>query len=159
MNNACLIAACAAASRRNNKPKEYATWFTTDNFDLYYIVNFRMYFYFNSLKAVTPIKKPLTNPFGGFIPESVTYIKPITIEGKTIAKSHSFPLKADKCKNGPKKYVEENLERYTTSSVWDSAKEEIIEMYLEEIKNTYGIILERNSISYTTQYCWNIECE
>lgn len=158
MNNACLIAA-TVTSRRNNKPKEYATYFTTDNFDLYYRVNFRMYFHFNSLKAVTPIKEPLTNPSGGFIPESVTYIKPLIIEGRTIAKSHSFPLKADKCKDGPDKYVEANLERYTTSSVWDNAKEEIIEMYLEGIKDTYGITLERNSISYTTQYCWEIECE
>lgn len=159
MNSACIIAACAANSRNN--PINRGPWMYTaciDNkLEIYYKINFRMYFHFNSIRVVRPVEEAYTGSV--YAPVKTLFVQPVIVNARTIAKAYSFSVIASKCPNGPDKYVEDNLERFTNSAVWESAKEEIINEYLENIKQKYNIILDKNSLDYSIQYCWDVDCD
>lgn len=160
MNSACLIAACAAASRRASEQQKnsYAQYFTKD-FDLYYRVIFRKYFYFEEMLLVTPIESPC---YLGSVYAPIKFdaaIKPVKVPAKTLAVAYSFPVRASKCKNGIDNYVKENLELFTSSSVWHFSEQQAIEKYTEELRKELNIEVEPESFRYTTQYCWEIELE
>ncbi len=155
MNSACIIAACAASARRQQESKNYSQYFTKD-LELYYRVNFRMYVHFNSIKAIRPTEDVLIGSI--YAPFKVTMIEPVTIEACSVAKQHSFSLRASKCPKGPDAYVKENLNKYTSSGIWQIAKKEIIDKYKQDIKDKYNIILDDSYLSYSIQYCWEIDC-
>lgn len=160
MNSACIIAACAAASRRasDQQKNNYAQYFTKD-FDLYYRVVFRKYFYFEEITLVTPIESPCY--FGSiYAPIKFdTVIKPVRVPAKTMVITYSFPVRASKCKNGIDNYVKENLELFTSSSVWCFSEQQAIDKYIQELNRELKIKVEPESFRYTTQYCWEIELE
>ena len=160
MNSACLIAACASASRRASEQQQnnYARYFTKD-FDMYYRVTFRKYFYFEEMFLVTPIESPCY--FGSiYAPVKFdTVIKPIRVPTKTLAVAYSFPVRASKCPNGIDAYVRENLERFTTSTIWFNSDKEALDKYISELRNDFNIDADPSSFKYTTQFCWDIELE
>ena len=158
MNNACIIAACAVNSRNQKKAHNmYAHYFDKD-FEIYYHINFRMYLHFRPITVVAPTGE--TFYIGSYYaPVLMNEIKPITLEAQSIAKQHTFSLKASKCKNGPDKYIEEHIDDFTSSQIWGYAKEEIISMYLDKVNKKYNIDLDKSSLDYTTQYCWEVECD
>ena len=155
MNSACIIAACAASARRQQESKNYSQYFTQD-LELYYRVNFRMYVHFNSIKAIRPTEDVLIGSI--YAPFKVTMIEPVTIEACSVAKQHSFSLRVSKCPKGPDAYIKENLNKYTSSGIWQIAKKEIIDKYKQDIKDKYNIILDDSYLSYSIQYCWEIDC-
>lgn len=163
MTSACVIAACAAggyiANTYNNQneqnPAIYAAWSQQKGSILYYRVNFRLYLHFNSINIVEN-----TGDFyvgSVFAPIRTTLLNTVTVEPKTIARSHKFSIDINKCPEGISKYVESNIEKFTNSSVWQAYKEDIINKYLEDIQIKYNVILDKDALDYTTQYCWEIE--
>lgn len=156
MNSACIIAACAAGARRRNEQKNYSQYFDS-NLELYYKVNFRMYIHFNRVKAIRPTEDVYIGSI--YAPFKAIMIEPVLIEACSVAKQHTFSLAASKCPNGPDKYIEENLEKYISSTIWKIDRDEIIEKYKQDIKNKYNIILDNSYLDYSVQYCWEIECD
>lgn len=134
--------------------KENTQFFTRDC-EPYFNVNFKMYLHFNSLQAVTPTEIAYTGSV--YAPIKNIIIKPIVIPANTLVGQYSFSLKNYKCPKGPADFVEKNLLRFTGSAVWDTIKEKLINDYLKFIENKYNIILEKRSLDYTTQYCWEIQ--
>ena len=92
------------------------------------------------------------------------------IEPKSLAVQHTFAISPHKdnsvgigkyLKHDLQKYIEWNLDRFTTSNVWRTSDLEIEKLYKDFIKNTYGISLETRlqDLNYTTQFCYEIELE
>jgi Holliday junction resolvase RusA-like endonuclease len=86
-------------------------------------------------------------------------LKPVFLDAKTIAIEHQFSIRADKCVGGVDNFVKNNLERLTTSGVWYDSDDQALDMYISEINRKYNIDLDRSSLKYTNQFCWEIEPE
>ena len=155
MNSACIIAACAANARRINQQHQNYTQYLSRDFDLYYKINFRMYVHFRPIKII----KPEGDDYIGsvYAPFRATLMVPAQIEAKTVAKQRTFKVKANDCLNGPYKYVKDNLERYTSSDLWQLDKEDIINNYIEEVQKEHNIILDKSYLDYTIQHCWEVD--
>lgn len=154
MNSACIIAACAANARARQQKDNYKQYITNKDFEVYYKVNFRMYLHFNSITIVSPTEKAYLGSI--FAPYEVTCVKPVKVPATTIAKARTFSVQAKKCVNGPDQYVKDNLSRFENSEIWESEKFKIESEYLNDIEKRYNIILDRSSLDYTVQFCWDI---
>ena len=157
MNSAAIIAACAVTARKRNENALYKRYFDKD-LEFYYRVFFRKYLHFNSIKVVIPNNEPLINS-EGIIAQSMTALKTIEVEPKSIAKQYTFTVRASKCPNGIDDYIEDHIKEFEDSGVWGSAEDEIINKYLEEFENKYGYILDKSYLDYNVQYCWEVESE
>ena len=154
MNNACLIAACAAASRRNQNPRLYTTYIDFKD-NTYYKVNFRMYLHFNPIMIVCPEEEGYVGSY--FAPVLTNFIKTVQLESKTIAQQHSFMINSKKCKNGIDKYIENNLESFTGSTIWNLYRNEIIDKYVTDINRKYNIELDKSSVDYSIQFVYEVD--
>jgi hypothetical protein len=161
MNSACIIAACAANGRATTTKQShnnYAHYFTKD-FELYYVIKLRKYYHFEPMTLVTPEESPC---YIGSIYAPVkldVMLKPVFLDAKTIAIEHQFSIRADKCVGGVDDFVKNNLERLTTSGVWYDSDDQVLNKYISEINRKYNIDLDRSSLKYTNQFCWEIEPE
>lgn len=157
MNSACLIAACAVNSRRNNEHKYIKHIDKELNF--YYGVKYRMYLHFNSVEAIIldKINSNLSPTFGDFIPQSCCLTKRITIEPKTICKQHTFSINSKKCPAGIDDYIKDNKSEFEDSSIWDIDKYELINMYKKWVEDKYNVILDDSYLDYNIQFCYEIE--
>jgi hypothetical protein len=157
MNSACIIAACAAgAHNRQKKNHNMYTQYFDKNFEIYYKVNFRMYLHFLPITYVKHTNEVYLGSI--YAPYNQIALETVCTEPKSIAKQHSFTIRANKCPNGPEAYIKDNLEKFTSSDIWKQYKEELINVYLVEMQEKYNIIIDRTALDYTEQFCWNIEC-
>ena len=157
MNNACLIAAAAVIARRNNGHNMYAHYLDRD-FNIYYRFKIRKYYHFEPMMLVKPTYEPCyVGSIYAPILQSEVQLTPVQVEAKSIAIEHCFSIRADKCTNGVDNYIKDNLERLTTSGVWFDSDRQAFDLYITELNRKYNINLDKSSLRYTNQYCWEVE--
>ena len=160
MNSACIIAACASSgyhSVQQNKENKYRLYFTKD-FELYYRVKLRKYYYFEPMTLVKTNYEPCyVGSIYAPILQSDVQITPVRTEAKTVGVEKMFTVYSKNCPNGIDNYVEENLDRYVESGVWSVTDREVLYTYIDELNKKYNIELDKDSLKYTTQYCWEVE--
>ena len=157
MNNACLIAAAAVTARRNNGHNMYAHYFDRD-FNVYYKFKIRKYYYFEPMVLVKPTYEPcyMGSIYAPFC-QSEVQLTPIKVDAKTIAVEHSFSVCEKNCPNGIDNYIKDNLERLINSSIWYDSDRQTLDLYVTELNKKYNINLDKSSLRYTNQYCWEVE--
>ena len=157
MNSACLIAACAVNSRRNNEYK-YKKYIDKE-LNLYYIVKYRMYLHFNSIEAIIldKINSNLSPRLDGFIPQGCSLTKRVKIEPRTICKQYTFSVDSKKCYTGIDDYIKDNKSKFEDSSIWDMYKYELINMYKKWVEDKYNVVLDDSYLDYNIQFCYEIE--
>jgi hypothetical protein len=168
--NAAILAACATGARNSQTQTHagYPVMHLTKDFDVYYNVVFRKYYHFESHTLVKPMAPVEISPISTEI--TPTSMSIVHTEPKSLAMQHTFAVSPQK-EDGPglvrylkhdlQKYIEWNIDRFTTSNVWCTSDLEIEKLYKDFIKNTYGISLETRlqDLNYTTQFCYEIELE
>ena len=157
MNNACLIAAAVVTARRNNGHNMYAHYFDRE-FDTYYRFKIRKYYHFEPMMLVKPTYELcyMGSIYAPFC-ESEVQLTPIRVDARSIAVEHSFTVYEKNCPNGVENYIKDNLERLTTSSVWYDSDKQALDMYVTELNKKHNIDLDKSSLKYTNQYCWEVE--
>lgn len=137
--------------KRNKNPEFYVSYFTKD-FDIYYQVAVRKYYHFEPLNLIKPIGEFYTGSI--YAPYKSLFIEPVQIPGDTVVVEHKFSILASKCPNGIDKYMEENIDRYTQSTVWNGSDRKAINMYLNRLANTYNVNLEADCLDYSNAFYW-----
>ena len=157
MNSACLIATCAAASRRNNNHNMYAHYIDRD-FNIYYRFKIRKYYHFEPMMIVKPTYEPcyMGSIYAPFC-QSQVQLTPIKVDAKTIAVEHSFSVYEKNCPDGVDTYIKDNLERLLNNGVWYDSDRQALDLYITELNRKYNIDLDKSSLRYTNQYCWEVE--
>lgn len=160
MNSACIIAACAAHSRamQNNDERMYVRSIDQD-LNIYFHVIFRMYVHFNSIDIININEnEPLSDFYTGcIIPISTCNLNTIKTIPESIAKEHCFLINSKKCPQGIDRYIADNINEFTDSSIWEIYKDEIIKMYLKRLEEKYNIIIDENYLDYNIQFCYEVE--
>ena len=157
MNSACIIAASAVTARRNNSHNMYAHYFDRD-FNTYYRFKIRKYYHFEPMILVKPMYESCyMGSIYAPILQSEVQLTPVKVDAKTIAVEHSFTVYQKNCPNGIDNYIKDNLERLTNSGVWYDSDRQAIDSYVTELNRKYNINLDKSSLSYTNQYCWEVE--
>lgn len=160
--NSALMTACVAASRNkysNDTKMEFDERTLEFNSDTYYELTVRKYYHFESLTIVAPTERDDALQFyskDSSIPSSTVHIKTVTIPPQTVAKSHCFYLSTEDCSNGVEEYLEKNLNRYTNSSIWDFADEQVAKEYLDYVKRFYNVDLKPECKIMTAQFCTEV---
>ena len=157
MNNACLIASAAVTARRNNGHNMYAHYLDRD-FDIYYKFKIRKYYHFEPMMLVKHTYELcyMGSIYAPFC-ESEVQLTPIKVDARSIAIECSFTVYEKNCPNGVENYIKDNLERLTTSSIWFDSDKQALDMYITELNKKYNIDLDKSSLKYTNQYCWEVE--
>ena len=157
MNDDCLIAAEAVTTHKNNCHNMYAYYFDKD-FDIYYRFKIRKYYHFEPMMLVKPTYEPcyMGSIYAPFC-QSEVQLTPVKIDAKTIAIEHSFSVYEKNCPNGIDNYIKDNLERLTNSGVWYDSDRQALDLYVTELNRKYNIDLDKSSLRYTNQYCWEVE--
>ncbi len=151
--NACLLAAAAmnAARNRNNESVCGTSRISTE---ICFKIRFRMDIHFQPIRIVKITEE--TVAFDDLLVPKFTIINTDDLK---LSKLHTFSLSSKECPQGPDKYVQENLDWYTSSEVWQSAKEEMINNYLIYTKEKYNTDLIEQDLDYTTHYSWEVDYE
>ena len=157
MNSAPIIAACAVNARKR-KQEHYNTYFDKD-FEFYYKVKLRKYYHFEPMTLVKVEDIPHCKPFSKCIPQTEVVIKPVQVEAKSLVVERMFTVYSKNCPNGIDNYIEENLDRYAESGIWYMSDREAVYTYIEELNKKFNIDLDKDSLKYTTQYCWEVESD
>lgn len=139
---------------RNKNPEFYTTYYTK-NFELYYRVNFRKYYHFDSINLVKPVGEFYTGSI--YAPYKSLFITPIQIPGDTLVVSHNFSISCDGIDGDIDKYIEDNIDRFVQSSVWNGSDEKAINMYLKRIADKYNVSLETDCLNYTNAFYWQVD--
>jgi hypothetical protein len=84
-------------------------------------------------------------------------IIPVVVEPESIVNTYIFTVSSKKCKDGIYKYVEDNIDRFKSSEVWDFKHEECMNLYYQHIKDTYSIDAKEFDIDYEIEYRWEID--
>lgn len=157
MNSACLTAAAAVTARRNRGHNMYAHYFDRD-FNIYYRFKIRKYYHFEPMMLVKPTYKPCyVGSIYAPVLQSEIQVTPIKVDARTIAVEHSFSVYERDCPNGIDNYIKDNLERLTVSGVWFDSDRQALDLYVNELNKRYNIDLDPKSLTYTNQYCWEVE--
>jgi hypothetical protein len=151
---ACVIAACASNANRKQPEQNCPSFHLSDNYELYYKVNFKMFIKFKSLTLVKPVGVKEVGSI--YAPLKTIEVRPFKTSSTTFAKAHCFSLLASKCPKGPDKYVKENLEQFTSSTVWQLYRDEIISSYLKYLEQEYSVRLTKESLDYDIEYIWEV---
>ena len=114
-----------------------------------------MYIHFNPIMVVCPEEESYLGSY--FAPVLTNFIKTVQLEPKTVMQQHSFMINRKKCNGGIDKYIKNNLESFTGSTIWNLYSNEIIDKYLSDINRKYNIILTESSLDYSIQYIWEID--
>lgn len=157
MNNACLSAAAAVTARRNSGYNMYAHYFDRD-FNIYYIFKIRKYYHFEPMMLAKTTYEPcyMGSIYAPFC-QSEVQLTPIKVDAKSIAVEHTFTVYEKNCPNGIDNYIEDNLERLTNSGIWFDSDRQALDLYVTELNKRYNIDLDPKSLTYTNQYCWEVE--
>ena len=89
--------------------------------------------------------------------QSEIQLTPVKIDAKTIAIEYSFSVYEKNCPNGVDNYIKDNLERLTNSGVWYDSDRQALDLCVTELNKKYNINLDKSSLRYTNQYCWEVE--
>lgn len=138
------------------RPRLYVTW----NGQTYYKVIVRKYYHFDPMTLVKANYEPCyIGSIYAPIFESDVQLQTVDIEAKTFALEHHFSVPASKCPEGIEEYLKTNLNRFATSTVWYESNKEVTDMYLHHLKLIHNIEVDISTLTYSNQYCWEIECE
>ena len=156
MNSTCLTAA-AVTTCRNNSHNMYAHYFDRD-FNIYYRFKIRKYYHFEPMMLVKPTYEPcyMGSIYAPFC-QSEVQLKPIKVDAKSIAVEHSFSVYEKNCPDGIDNYIKDNLERLINSGIWYDSDRQALDLYVTELNRKYNIDLDKSSLKYTNQYCWEVE--
>lgn len=153
MNPACLIAACAA-SARNTAKSASNSYCATEEVEVYYKVKLRKYYYFEAMTLVSYEGEYLTGSV--YAPITTPFVKPVRVPAQTIAIEDSFYVAASKCPNGVDRYIKDSLGDFSASVTWRENDQKVINKYIGELSSELKIDLDPRSLTYTTQYCWEV---
>ena len=157
MNSASLLGAAAVTARRNNMHNRYAHYFDGE-FDIYYRFKIRKYYHFEPMMLVKPTYEPCyIGSIYAPICQSEVQLTPIKADAKTIAVEHSFWVYEKNCPKGIDNYIKDNLERLINSGVWYDSDRQALDLCVSELNRKYNINLDKSSLRYTNQYCWEVE--
>ena len=95
-------------------------------------------------------KFPMLKLLAGYLPNA----KLVTIDSKTLGKSYMFSFTIDTEKETLNKYIEENLERYLTSEIWQVVDQEATKLYIEEINKEYDFYIKPGQYTCSTSARW-----
>lgn len=155
MNNCHIIAACQVAKKGHNN---YGHYIDFNNGQIYYKVNLRKYYHFEPTLIVTPIYEPLyIGSVYAPICQCEVQVSPVKIEAQTIAIEHCFYVYDKQCPEGIDNYIKKNLNKFITNNVWYDSDRQALDLYTTELNRKYNIDLDKNSLRYTNQYCWEVE--
>lgn len=152
MNTACVITTCATNAR--NVAKDDPSSFFSRDTDNLYRVNLRLYLYFDEIIIAAPVGNFYTGSI--FAPVETLFVKPVTISSQVLAKLHTFSIEAKSLEDAII-YVNNHIDEFKNSIVWNSAESEIVNTYIEAIEEDYNIKLEIPSIKYRTQFIWDVD--
>lgn len=124
-----------------------------------YELSVRKYYYFESIIIVAPTKQGEVSARSfddKYIPASNVYIETVAIPAKIAVRTHCFRISDEDSSNGINKYLEENLNRYTDSSIWEVADAGVAKEYLDYVKRFYNVDLKPECKIMTTQFCTEV---
>lgn len=154
MNSACIIAACAAASRAAQQSNKKANVSAVNNIEIYYKVKLRKYYYFDAMTLVSFVDNCYTGSI--YAPVITPYFKPVKVPARTVAVEHIFTVPASKCPKGIDHYIKENLKTFDESPIWKSYDNQVIFKYIDELNEELRIDLDPSSLTYKSQFCWEV---
>lgn len=154
MNSACIIAACAAASRAAQQSKTNSHFSDGKGFEVYYKVKLRKYYHFEAMTLVSFVDNYYTGSI--YAPIVTPYFKPVKIPARTMAIEEVFSVAASKCPEGIDKYIKANLETFDESPLWKLNDNNVILKYVSELNQELTIDLDPSSLKYTSQFCWEV---
>lgn len=151
--NACLLAAAARAVVRNSRNDNASYGIVSRRSETYFNIRFRITLRFLPVRVVK-LANELTL-FSG----DLTRIKSIATEtdALTLCKQHVVQVPAKECPNGPNRFVQDNLDKFTSSTVFKDIKEELIQNYIDDMRKKYNIDLTEGDLDYTTHYFWEVD--
>jgi hypothetical protein len=144
MTSACIIAACASNGRlRENNFYGFEDEIKYVPHSPYYSVTYRLYVKFDRLYHISKDLKRL------IIPE------------QTLTYSHTVALNWSKeiSNYGLDNYIQDNIDSVKRNEFWQKAKEEIIDKYLNKVKEDYNISLSENDLKYETELLYTINID
>jgi hypothetical protein len=143
MTSACIIAACASNGRlRENNFHGFEEEVKYVPHGPYYNITYRLYVKFDRLYHISKDLKRL------IIPE------------QTLAYSHNVALDWSKeiSDYGLDTYLQDNID-IKRHEIWQKAKEEIIDEYINKVKEDYNISLSENELRYETELLYTINID
>lgn len=154
MNSACIIAACAAASRAAQQSNKKVNDNAGANLEIYYKVKLRKYYYFDAMTLVSFVDNYYTGSI--YAPVITPYFKPVKVPARTVGIEHVFTVPASRCPNGIDRYIKENLKTFDESPIWKSYDNKVIFKYIDELNEEFKIDLDPSSLTYKSQFCWEV---
>jgi hypothetical protein len=153
--NACLLAAAAMNSIRNSRSENTSHSLSSRRSETYFNIRFRITLRFLPVRAVK-----LTNELVLFNDDlRLPKLTVIETDALTLCKQHMFQLPSKECPTGPNRFVQENLDEFTSSTVLQGIKEELIHNYIDDMSRKYNIHLTEGDLDYTVHYSWEVEYE
>ena len=82
--------------------------------------------------------------------------KVVTVDSKTLGKSYMFSFTLDTEKETVNTYIENNLERYLNSNIWQLVDQEAAQVYINEINKEYDLCIKPGQYSCSTSTHWAV---
>jgi hypothetical protein len=149
MNNACLIAAGAAASRRASKsPLKY-------NKKEGFVLKVQKRYYFEPRRYLTEQQESVS--FTDVPDAPLSTIEYAKVPAKTFMAIRDFPIPASiaLCSDF-NTYVEDNFELFTSIDVWQFYDKQIIDEYVNWVYDYCNIEID-SAVNYSVKYYWNVD--
>ena len=155
MNNDCLITATTVLE--NNGHNMYAHYINRIP-DRYYRFKIRKYYHFEPIMLVKPTYEPcyMGSIYAPFC-QSEVQLTPVEVNARTIAIEHVFSINEKNCPNGIGRYIKNNFERLINNNVWYDSDRQALDLYVTGLNRKYNIDLDKSSLRYTNQFCWEVE--
>lgn len=148
MNNACLIAAGAAASRRASKPS--LKCHKKEDF----VLKVQKRYYFEPRRYLTTQEPVLFTNVTAVPLSTIEYTK---VPAKTFMaiRDFSIPASIALCSDF-NTYVEDNFELFTSTDVWQFYDKQIINEYVNWVYDYCNIEID-SAVNYSVKYYWNVD--
>lgn len=129
------------------------TTYDTKTGETYYLVEFRMYLYFDKTEIVVP-----DCYYNGsiFAPYAAVEFKQIDIPVRPMIQQHTFAISERHIEDFIDRHVGHHINRYKDSPIWKYYEEQLVEKYIEDIKKQYGVELDKSYVSYTKSFVWEV---
>lgn len=153
-NNNCLTASTIAHRKEDCNMYFYPF---DNNPDNYYRFKIRKYYHFEPMTLVNFTYKPrCIGPI--FVPlcQSKIQLMPVKVDAKTIFIEHVYSIHKFNCPHGIDIYIKDNLEKIVNEGVWHDSDAQALDLYVTELNKKYNIDLDKSSLRYTNQYCWEM---
>lgn len=127
------------------------TMWTDFKGNFYYKVIVRQYIHFNPINIPIPIGEYYYGSI--YAPYKQLDLKIVTIQSDTYMQQHSFTIKDYNVEN----HFDKVKEQISNSDIFKLYESELVKRYLDEIKEKYNVVLDRNSVDYYTQLCFEVK--